>query len=52
MNKKISRLLIGLFAALCLSTSVLAANIQVITSGAFAEALKALVPEYEKQSPN
>lgn len=29
-----------------------AAEIQVITSGAFAEALKALVPEYEKQSPN
>nr|WP_216862565.1 substrate-binding domain-containing protein [Polynucleobacter sp. Tro8-14-1] len=29
-----------------------AAEIQVITSGAFAEALKQLVPEYEKQSPN
>jgi len=29
-----------------------AADIQVITSGAFAEALKQLVPEYEKQSPN
>ncbi|WP_251373413.1 substrate-binding domain-containing protein [Polynucleobacter sp. MWH-UH2A] len=40
--------LIGLFGI----TSVLAADIQVITSGAFAEALKALVPEYEKQSPN
>lgn len=26
----------------------LAADIQVITSGAFAEALKTLVPEYEK----
>lgn len=32
--------------------SGLAADIQVITSGAFAEALKLLVPEYEKQSPN
>jgi molybdate transport system substrate-binding protein len=31
---------------------VYAADIQVITSGAFAEALKDLVPEYEKQSPN
>lgn len=39
---------IGLLGA----TSVFAADIQVITSGAFAEALKALVPEYEKQSPN
>ena len=29
-----------------------AADIQVITSGAFAEALKELAPEYEKQSPN
>lgn len=29
-----------------------AADIQVITSGAFAEALKDLAPEYEKQSPN
>lgn len=34
------------------TTAALAADIQVITSGAFAEALKALVPEYEKQSPN
>ena len=33
-------------------TSAFAADIQVITSGAFAEALKALVPEYEKQSSN
>jgi molybdate transport system substrate-binding protein len=31
---------------------VIAADIQVITSGAFADALKVLVPEYEKQSPN
>ena len=29
-----------------------AADIRVITSGAFAEALKELAPEYEKQSPN
>ena len=46
------------FAFLILATNVLqvdysyAADIQVITSGAFAEALKQLVPEYEKQSPN
>lgn len=40
--------LVGLFSV----TPVFAADIQVITSGAFAEALKALVPEYEKQSPN
>ena len=41
-------LVVGLISA----TSVCAADIQVITSGAFAEALKALVPEYEKQSSN
>jgi molybdate transport system substrate-binding protein len=41
-------LVVGLIS----TTSVFAADIQVITSGAFAEALKALVPEYEKQSPN
>ena len=40
------------FIGLLVTTSALAADIQVITSGAFAEALKALVPEYEKQSPN
>ena len=34
------------------STSPFAADVQVVTSGAFAEALKALVPEYEKQSSN
>ena len=45
-------LFIGVLATLFLSASAVAANIQVITSGAFAEALKALVPEYEKQSPN
>ena len=37
-------------AAVFFAGSVFAADIQVITSGAFAEALKALVPEYEKQS--
>lgn len=41
-------LVVGFISA----TSVCAADIQVITSGAFAEALKALVPEYEKQSSN
>lgn len=40
--------IIGFFSA----TASFAADIHVITSGAFAEALKALVPEYEKQSPN
>lgn len=39
-------------ASLFLSGSIFAADIHVITSGAFAEALKNLVPEYEKQSPN
>ena len=52
MNKKITQVFISLLAALWLSSAALAADIQVITSGAFAEALKALVPEYEKQSPN
>ena len=52
MNKKMTELFIGVLATLFLSASAVAANIQVITSGAFAEALKALVPEYEKQSPN
>jgi len=35
-----------------LSFSSFATDNQVITSGAFAEALKVLAPEYEKQSPN
>jgi molybdate transport system substrate-binding protein len=52
MNKKMTGLFIGVLATLFLSASAVAANIQVITSGAFAEALKALVLEYEKQSPN
>ena len=48
----LKRGLIGLFLSILFVGSTLAADIQVITSGAFAEALKALVPEYEKQSPN
>jgi molybdate transport system substrate-binding protein len=48
IRQAILALVVGLISA----TSVFAADIQVITSGAFAEALKALVPEYEKQSPN
>ena len=43
---------LALLISLFLATSAIAADIQVITSGAFAEALKSLVPEYEKQSPN
>lgn len=43
---------LALLIILFLATSAIAADIQVITSGAFAEALKSLVPEYEKQSPN
>ena len=42
-----------IFVANVFSVSfVYAAEIQVITSGAFAEALKDLAPVYEKQSPN
>jgi molybdate transport system substrate-binding protein len=42
-----------IFAINALSVSVVyAADIQVITSGAFAQALKELAPEYEKQSTN
>ena len=39
-------------ASLLFVGTIFAADIHVITSGAFAEALKTLVPEYEKQSPN
>jgi len=42
----------ALFISLFLVSSTFAADIHVITSGAFAEALKTLVPEYERQSPN
>ena len=38
--------------SLCFLELASAAEIHVITSGAFAEALKDLAPEYEKQSPN
>lgn len=48
----LKRGLIGLLLSVLFVGTALAADIQVITSGAFAEALKALVPEYEKQSPN
>lgn len=51
MNSKMKTFL-ALVASVFLATSALAADIHVITSGAFAEALKSLVPEYEKQSPN
>ena len=47
--RRSSFILLG--ALFCVSTAF-AAEIHVITSGAFAEALKVLVPEYEKQSPN
>ena len=53
---KISQLLrsvlLAVLATLVFTSPVFAAEIQVITSGAFAEALKSLVPEYEKQSTN
>lgn len=48
----LKKLVLGFVASVLLSVSAFAADIQVITSGAFAEALKVLVPEYEKQSPN
>jgi molybdate transport system substrate-binding protein len=48
----IKRTTLAFLVSLLLASSVFAADIQVITSGAFAEALKDLVPEYEKQSPN
>lgn len=51
-NNFIKRVVQVFVVSLSIVTSVFAANIQVITSGAFAEALKDLVPIYEKQSPN
>ena len=48
MRKAALIFLVGLI----FSGLVSAAEIQVITSGAFAEALKDLVPEYEKESSN
>jgi len=46
------RLFLSLLLLASIATNTFAAEIHVITSGAFAEALKTLVPEYEKQSPN
>ena len=48
----IKRVIPLLVASLLFFGTASAAEIQVITSGAFAEALKELVPEYEKQSLN
>ena len=52
MRIMMKRLLLSLLLLASIATNTFAADIQVITSGAFAEALKALVPEYEKQSPH
>ena len=43
------RLFLSLLLLASIATNTFAAEIHVITSGAFAEALKTLVPEYEKQ---
>ena len=51
MNKLKSALLVFI-CGVFISGATFAADIQVITSGAFADALKALVPEYEKQLIN
>ena len=50
--QEIRRLCLLFLVSLFFFGSVCAAEIQVITSGAFAEALKDLAPVYEKQSPN
>ena len=52
MRQSIHKLLLSVLILVFTSSVALAAEIQVITSGAFAEALKSLVPEYEKKSPN
>jgi molybdate transport system substrate-binding protein len=52
INRTLENLAISLLVILTLSSSAIAAEIRVITSGAFAEALKTLAPEYEKQSLN
>lgn len=52
MQNTLKRLLLSLLLFVSLLSNVLAADIHVITSGAFAEALKTLVPQYEKQSPH
>jgi molybdate transport system substrate-binding protein len=48
----IKRTTLTFLVGLLLASSVFAADIQVITSGAFAEALKDLAPQYERQSSN
>jgi molybdate transport system substrate-binding protein len=48
----IKRTTLTFLVGLLLASSAFAADIQVITSGAFAEALKDLAPQYEKQSSN
>jgi len=50
LYRDLKQLVIFFFATLFLSGGVFAAEIQVITSGAFAEALVTLTPIYEKQS--
>ena len=50
--QKIRRAVLTLFISLFFFGLASAAEIQVITSGAFAEALKELAPQYEKQSSN
>ena len=50
--QKIRRAVLTLFISLFFFGLASAAEIQVITSGAFAEALKDLAPQYEKQSSN
>lgn len=52
MQNTIKKTALVFLASLLFASTSFAADIQVITSGAFAEALKTLVPEYEKQSPN
>lgn len=52
MMSKFKSALFVLVCGVFLSGTTLAADIHVITSGAFADALKVLAPEYEKQSPN
>jgi len=52
LRQKIRRIVLVPLISLLFFGFASAADIQVITSGAFAEALKDLVPEYEKQSSN
>ena len=52
MRHSLRKLLLSTLIFVFSCSLALAAEIQVITSGAFAEALKSLVPEYEKTSTN